>query len=208
MIVGNVVALKQYNIKRLFAYSGIAHAGYLLVPLVALSPFTMDSMWFYMLAYMLMNIGAFAIIHGLILQNNEENITIFTGLYKRSPFTAIMMTILFYRWLGYQERLASWKINIFLGALHVEPAHYVLASIMMGTTVVSFVYYFRILQQMFFRTGETEERIRLPLNIKVVMSLCAISIVILGIMPMIGYNFFYEYFPLMKDFFFLGNVVQ
>ena len=76
---------------------------------------------------------------------------------------------------------------------------------MMGTTVVSFVYYFRILQQMFFRTGETEERIRLPLNIKVVMSLCAISIVILGIMPMIGYNFFYEYFPLMKDFFFLGT---
>ena len=109
MIVGNVVALKQYNIKRLFAYSGIAHAGYLLVPLVALSPFTMDSIWFYMLAYMLMNIGAFAIIHGLILQNNEENITIFTGLYKRSPFTAIMMTILFYRWLGYQERLASLK---------------------------------------------------------------------------------------------------
>ena len=107
MIVGNVVALKQYNIKRLFAYSGIAHAGYLLVPLVALSPFTMDSMWFYMLAYMLMNIGAFAIIHGLILQNDEENITIFTGLYKRSPFTAIMMTILFYRWLGYQERLDS-----------------------------------------------------------------------------------------------------
>ena len=54
-----------------------------------------------------MNIGAFAIIHGLILQNDEENITIFTGLYKRSPFTAIMMTILFYRWLGYQERLDS-----------------------------------------------------------------------------------------------------
>lgn len=93
MIIGNVVALKQYNVKRLFAYSGIAHAGYLLVPLVALSPFTMDSMWFYMLAYMLMNIGAFAIIHGLILQSDKENITIFTGLYKRSPFTAIVMTI-------------------------------------------------------------------------------------------------------------------
>lgn len=209
MIVGNVVALKQYNIKRLFAYSGIAHAGYLLVPLVALSPFTMDSMWFYMLAYMLMNIGAFAIIHGLILQNNEENITIFTGLYKRSPFTAIMMTIFILSLAGIPGTAGFiGKINIFLGALHVEPAHYVLASIMMGTTVVSFVYYFRILQQMFFRTGETEERIRLPLNIKVVMSLCAISIVILGIMPMIGYNFFYEYFPLMKDFFFLGNVVQ
>ncbi|XLG21623.1 Hypothetical protein ACI5QN_05030 [Bacillus cereus] len=154
MIVGNVVALKQYNIKRLFAYSGIAHAGYLLVPLVALSPFTMDSMWFYMLAYMLMNIGAFAIIHGLILQNNEENITIFTGLYKRSPFTAIMMTIFILSLAGIPGTAGFiGKINIFLGALHVEPAHYVLASIMMGTTVVSFVYYFRILQQMFFRTG-------------------------------------------------------
>lgn len=209
MIIGNVVALKQYNVKRLFAYSGIAHAGYLLVPLVALSSFTMDSMWFYMLAYMLMNIGAFAIIHGLILQSDKENITIFTGLYKRSPFTAIVMTIFILSLAGIPGTAGFiGKINIFLGALHVEPAHYVLASIMMGTTVISFVYYFRILQQMFFRTGEVEEKIRLPLNIKIVMSFCAISIVILGIVPMIGYNFFYEYFPLMKDFFFLGNVVQ
>ncbi len=55
MILGNVVALKQYNVKRLFAYSGIAHAGYLHVPLVGLAPFTMDSMWFYMIAYILIN---------------------------------------------------------------------------------------------------------------------------------------------------------
>ncbi|GAA3318924.1 hypothetical protein GCM10020331_023730 [Ectobacillus funiculus] len=46
MIVGNTIALKQQNVKRLFAYSGIAHAGYLLVPLLMLSPFTLDSMWF------------------------------------------------------------------------------------------------------------------------------------------------------------------
>ena len=169
----------------------------------------MDSMWFYMLAYMLMNIGAFAIIHGLILQNDKENMTIFTGLYKRSPFTAIVMTVFILSLAGIPGTAGFiGKINIFLGTLHVEPAHYVLASIMMGTTVISFVYYFRILQQMFFRKGETEEKLRLPLNIKIVMSLCAISIVILGIMPMIGYNFFYEHFPLMKDFFFLGNVVQ
>ena len=56
------------------------------------------------------------------------------------------------------------KINIFLGALHVEPAHYVLASIMMGTTVISFVYYFRILQQMFFRTGR--DRRKAPITVK------------------------------------------
>uniref|UniRef100_UPI0024BD7191 proton-conducting transporter transmembrane domain-containing protein n=1 Tax=Lysinibacillus sp. D4A1_S13 TaxID=2941228 RepID=UPI0024BD7191 len=131
------------------------------------------------------------------------------GLYKRSPFTAIVMTIFNLSLAGIPGTAGFiGKINIFLEALQVEPAHYVLASIMMGTTVISFVYYFRILQQMFFRTGEVEENFRLPLNIMIVMSFCAISIVILGIVPMIGYNFFYEYFPLMKDFFFLGNVVQ
>lgn len=209
MIIGNIVALKQYNVKRLFAYSGIAHAGYLLVPLAALSPFTMDSMWFYILAYMLMNIGAFAVIHGLILQGGKESVTIFSGLYKRSPSIAVMMTIFILSLAGIPGTAGFiGKINIFLGAFLVEPSHYILASVMMGTTVISFVYYFRILQQMFFRTGNEDEKIHLPINLKIVISFCAISIVILGILPAIGYNFFYEYFPLMKDFFFTGNVVQ
>ncbi len=61
-----------------------------------------------------MNIGAFAIIHGLILQNNEENITIFTGLYKRSPFTAIMMTIFILSLVGIPGTVGFiGKINIF-----------------------------------------------------------------------------------------------
>ncbi|PEB50445.1 NADH-quinone oxidoreductase subunit NuoN [Bacillus pseudomycoides] len=209
MIIGNIVALKQYNVKRLFAYSGIAHAGYLLVPLAALSPFTMDSMWFYILAYMLMNIGAFAVIHGLILQSGKESVTIFSGLYKRSPSIAVMMTIFILSLAGIPGTAGFiGKVNIFLGAFIVEPSHYILASVMMGTTVISFVYYFRILQQMFFRTGNEDEKIHLPINLKIVISFCAISIVILGILPAIGYNFFYEYFPLMKDFFFTGNVVQ
>ncbi|KFN03287.1 proton-translocating NADH-quinone oxidoreductase, chain N family protein [Bacillus clarus] len=195
MIIGNVVALKQYNVKRLFAYSGIAHAGYLLVPIVALSPFMLDSMWFYMLAYLLMNIGSFAIIHGLILHSKKENITIFAGLYKRSPFIAVMMTIFILSLAGIPGTAGFiGKINIFLGAFAVEPAHYVLASIMMGTTVISFVYYFRILQQMFFRTGDEEEILHFPINLKIVISFCAISIVILGILPMVGYNVFYDIF--------------
>ncbi|HDX9577464.1 TPA: NADH-quinone oxidoreductase subunit NuoN [Bacillus pseudomycoides] len=209
MIVGNSIALKQRSIKRMLAYSGVAHAGYLLVPLVAMSPFLMDSMWFYMLAYVLMNIGAFAIIHGIILQIGHENISAFAGLYKRSPFAAIMMTIFILSLAGIPGTAGFiGKINIFLGAFIVQPAHYVLASIMMGTTVISFVYYFRILQQMFFRRAESEEPIVLPVNLKIVVSLCAITTVVLGILPASGYNFFYNYFPLMKDFFFLGNMVQ
>ncbi|AWC30573.1 NADH-quinone oxidoreductase subunit NuoN [Bacillus cytotoxicus] len=209
MIIGNVIALKQHNIKRLFAYSGIAHAGYLLVPLAALSPFTMDSMWFYMLAYFLMNAGAFAIIHTLILQSENENINIFSGLYKRSPFLAMMMTIFILSLAGIPGTAGFiGKVNIFLGAFVIESPYYVLASVMMGTTVISYIYYFRILQQIFFRKGNEGDRVHIPISVKAVVCFCAFATVVLGVLPAIGYNFFHDYFPLMKDFFFTGNMVQ
>nr|WP_242144824.1 MULTISPECIES: NADH-quinone oxidoreductase subunit NuoN [unclassified Bacillus cereus group] len=209
MIIGNVIALKQHNIKRLFAYSGIAHAGYLLVPLVALSPFTMDSMWFYILAYLLMNAGAFAIIHALILQSEDENINVFSGLYKRSPFLALMMTIFILSLAGIPGTAGFiGKVNIFLGAFVIEPSYYVLASVMMGTTVISYIYYFRILQHIFFRKGNEEDSVHIPINVKAVVCFCALATVMLGVLPAIGYNFFHDYFPLMKDFFFTGNMVQ
>lgn len=209
MVIGNVIALRQKNMKRMLAYSGIAHAGYLLVPLVALSPFMMDSMWFYMLAYTLMNIGAMAIIHGIILQTGNGNLSSFSGLYKKSPSSAIMMTIFILSLAGIPGTAGFiGKVNIFLGAFLVHPAHYVLASIMMGTTVISFLYYFRILQQMFFRKPASEGAIELPLNIQVVAVICAFMTVLLGILPDIGYDFFYDNFPLVKDFFFVRNVVQ
>lgn len=209
MIIGNVVALRQQNVKRMLAYSGVAHAGYLLVPLVALSPFMMDSMWFYMLAYALMNIGAIAIIHGVILQTGNENLSSFAGLYKKSPSSAVMMTIFILSLAGIPGTAGFiGKVNIFLGAFLVHPAHYVLASVMMVTTVISFIYYFRIVQQMFFRKPASEKSIELPLNIKVVAVVCACMIVLLGVLPALGYNFFYDNFPLTKDFFFVRNMVQ
>ncbi|CAM4065734.1 NADH:ubiquinone oxidoreductase subunit N [Bacillus manliponensis] len=209
MIIGNVVALRQQNVKRMLAYSGVAHAGYLLVPLVALSPFMMDSMWFYMLAYALMNIGAIAIIHGIILQTGNENLSSFAGLYKKSPSSAVMMTIFILSLAGIPGTAGFiGKVNIFLGAFLVHPAHYVLASVMMATTVISFIYYFRIVQQMFFRKPASEKSIELPLNIKVVAVVCACMIVLLGVLPALGYNFFYDNFPLTKDFFFVRNMVQ
>jgi NADH-quinone oxidoreductase subunit N len=199
MVVGNTIALKQNNVKRLFAYSSIAHAGYLLVPFVALSPFMLDSMWVYMLAYLLMNIGAFAIIHGLLRQSDSENLEVLAGLYHRSPFAAIMMTVFILSLAGFPGTAGFiGKVNIFLGAFVMQPAHYVLASVMMATTVVSFFYYFRVLQQMFFRKGGTE-RIRLPWNLTAVIVICAAGTVLFGILPALGYDFFFTNFD-FRDF--------
>ena len=82
MVIGNVVALRQRNMKRLLAYSSIAHAGYLLVAVSAFSVFMMDSLWFYLMAYLFMNLGAFAVI-GLLTEKEEtEDFRSFMGYLK------------------------------------------------------------------------------------------------------------------------------
>lgn len=205
MVIGNTVALKQRNVKRLFAYSGIAHAGYLLVPFLSLSPFTFDSMWFYMVAYLLMNIGAFAIIHAFIRNEGHEDISVFAGLYQRSPAVAISMTVFILSLAGIPGTAGFiGKLNIFIGAFTSQPVNYVLPAIMMLTTVISYVYYFRILQLMFFRKPERETKVEIPFNIGFVIVLCVVGTVLLGVFPSIGYDFFHGMFPLSKDFFFTG----
>lgn len=123
MIVGNTVALRQRNMKRLFAYSSIAHAGYLLIPLAALTSFSLETIWFYLLAYMLMNIGAFAVLHVLIQNHANEDMSIFSGLYHRSPVLTVMMTIFLASLAGIPGTAGFiGKFNIFLGALSADPA--------------------------------------------------------------------------------------
>ncbi|GAA3318926.1 hypothetical protein GCM10020331_023740 [Ectobacillus funiculus] len=113
-----------------------------------------------MLAYLLMNIGVFAIIHGLQRQNGSEGFDLFAGLFQRSPFAAVAMTIFHPFACGHSGHGWFYRENqhFFIGAFVIEPGHYVLPSIMMATTVVSFVYYFRILQQMFFRKPEGDQK--------------------------------------------------
>ena len=85
MIIGNLVALRQRNIKRMFAYSSIAHAGYILVAITALSVLMFDSMWFYLLAYLFMNMGAFAIIQLLtekVIQRISVTLPGYTAVHR------------------------------------------------------------------------------------------------------------------------------
>src|SRR5690606_27814314 len=98
MIIGNLLALRQRNMKRLLAYSGVANAGYLLVPLAAqLSAFHMNNfaeMYYYMAAYFLMNIGAFAVFAAVSKAAGNEEMSGFAGLYYRAPWTAVAMVLI------------------------------------------------------------------------------------------------------------------
>ena len=202
MIIGNVVALRQRNIKRLFAYSSIAQAGYLLVVVATLSPFLFDTLWFYLGAYLFMNLGAFAIIQLVTQKTGSEDISQFAGLYRKAPLVAIMMAVFILSLAGIPGTAGFiGKLNIFMGALAVEPAHYVLASILIATTVVSYVYYFGIMVQMFFRPAVNDVKFKLPGTVGIVIGICAFATILFGIVPNIALDFLQENFNQFRDFF-------
>ncbi|MBY6037317.1 NADH-quinone oxidoreductase subunit NuoN [Fictibacillus nanhaiensis] len=200
MVIGNVTALRQRNIKRMFAYSSIAQAGYLLVPFVSNSSLLFELIWFYLLAYLFMNIGAFTIIQLLTTQAGSNDISVFRGLFKRSPWLALPMTLFLLSLAGIPVTAGFvGKFGIFMGALGLEPAHYWLAAVMMLTTLISYVYYFNVIAVMFFRDDEGR-KISVPGGMATVLAFCAASTLILGVMPGLALDFFYGNFDINEFF--------
>ncbi|WP_419882382.1 NADH-quinone oxidoreductase subunit NuoN [Peribacillus sp. B-H-3] len=191
IIIGNVTALRQRNIKRLFGYSSIAHAGYLLVSIVSIGaqPFFYEATWFYLLAYLLMNMGAFAVIQVITVQTGSEDISSLAGLYKRSPRLACTMAVFILSLAGIPGTAGFiGKVYIFMGAFSNQPAHYVLASILIGGTIVSYIYYFGIMTQMFFRPVHTNPVPKVPAGIIVVLVLCLTGTILFGVAPNLAIN--------------------
>jgi NADH-quinone oxidoreductase subunit N len=201
MIIGNVIALRQRNIKRMFAYSSIAHAGYILVAFTSMSYFTFDAIWFYLLAYVFMNVGAFAIIQLVGAKAGSEDISAFAGLYRRAPILAVTFAVLILSLAGIPGTAGFiGKLNIFMGAFATEPAHYVLASIMIATTVVSYFYYFGIMTQMFFRPASDDSKFNIPVALLVVLIGSVVGTIALGVLPNIAFDFLHDNFNQFKDF--------
>lgn len=194
MIIGNTIALKQRNIKRMLAYSSIAQAGYILVAFATLSYFMIEAIWFYLVAYLFMNLGVFAILQVVTDKSGSADIQQFAGLYKRSPLTAVAMGIFILSLAGIPGTAGFiGKVNIFLGAFVTEPTHYVLASIMIATTVISYFYYFGILTQMFFRPAIDDSKVKLPGGVLIVAILCVIGTIAFGIFPGIALDFLSQF---------------
>ncbi|MDQ0200839.1 NADH-quinone oxidoreductase subunit NuoN [Neobacillus ginsengisoli] len=200
MIIGNVVALRQSNIKRMFAYSSIAHAGYILVAFSSMNFIMFDAIWFYLLAYLFMNLGAFAVIQLISEKTGSENISDFAGLYRRSPVLAVTMGILLISLAGFPGTAGFiGKLNIFIGTF-VDTPHYVLASIMIATTVVSYFYYFGVMTQMFFRPASDESKFKIPFGIIVVLVVSVAASIVFGVAPNLAIDFLHNHFNGFNDF--------
>ncbi|MCA0989015.1 NADH-quinone oxidoreductase subunit NuoN [Guptibacillus algicola] len=200
ILIGNLIALRQLNAKRLFAYSSIAHAGYLLIPFAALSEMVFEVVWFYLMAYLLMNIGAFAVIHAVTKETEDVTIASFAGMFRRSPFIGIAMTIFLLSLAGIPFTAGFiGKFEIFMSALGTEPKRYFLTGAMLLGTVLSYVYYFGLLVQIYFRPTD-KKPITVSGGITAVLTIAATATLVLGIFPSTALTFIQDYFHFMEMF--------
>jgi len=160
MVVGNVVAVAQSNIKRMLAYSSVAHAGYILVGLLADNPQGRAGVLFYVLVYTFMNLGAFGILIWLSRRGEELNqIEDLQGLSVRQPAAAALMA-LFMLSLGGIPPTAGFlgKLYLFIAAVHAD--QYGLAVAGLLASVIGVFYYLRVIIAMYFQPVKNEYPIR------------------------------------------------
>ncbi|HXG58626.1 MAG TPA: NADH-quinone oxidoreductase subunit N [Thermoanaerobaculia bacterium] len=182
MIVGNVAAVTQNNVKRMLAYSSIGHAGYGLLGIVAMSTTGIGAVLIYTLVYVFANLGIWATV--LMLRRHEyagEQVDDFAGLHLRAPFWAFAMVI-FLLSLGGIPPTAGFIGKYYLFAAAVQAGFGWLAVIAVLTSALSMFYYLRLVVAMYLREGkEAEVAITPPL--KLVGAVCLVATLLLGVLP-------------------------
>src|SRR5262245_20914607 len=184
MILGNVIAVVQPNIKRMLAYSSIAHAGYIAVAFAATSERGVSAALFYLLAYSLMNLGAFAIV--AILGRTEDklvNLSDFAGLGAKRPGLAAVLSLFLLSLAGVPGTAGfAGKFFIFRAALESRLVWLTIIGVV--TTVVSFYYYLYVIVQMYMREPTEEfSDVRLGGAVKVALFVSAVGTVYMGVLP-------------------------
>ncbi|MFW2488086.1 NADH-quinone oxidoreductase subunit N [Clostridium chromiireducens] len=183
LVLGNLVAIPQTNIKRLLAYSSISQAGYFLLGIIANSSLGIASVLLYSLFYLFANIGAFGVVIAVSKATGSDEIKDYAYLAKRSPFLAAVMLISLLSLAGIPP-LAGFIGKFYLFLSIIEKGQIWLAFLSIVMSVVSVYYYLKVVKVMYF--GESPEKLEsIPVSIGTKLSLIIsmITLVVLGIYP-------------------------
>lgn len=186
MVVANLVALSQPNVKRMLAYSSVAHGGYLLVGLAAANEMASGGVLFYLLVYTLMNMGAFAILM-IASDHGEDRLQVedYAGFGWKQPFLGVLFTIFLLSLAGFPGT-GGFMAKIFLLQGAVESHLWTLAIILALATVVSYYYYLRVAWFMWMRPSPSEEThawVWAPIPTRLALIAAAAALLYLGIFP-------------------------
>ncbi len=195
MIIGNLGALMQKDIKRLLAYSSIAHGGYLAMAFVAHNEIGMSAILFYSMAYLFMSIGAFGVV--IMLGTEEEDsmqLSELAGLSKTCPVMAGMLALFLLSMAGMPPTVGFFgKLWLFGSA--IEAGYYGLAAVGVLTTLLSFYYYLRVIVFMYMQEPEKEFDFE-PASFSggLAVWLSALGVIYLGVFPNTWWGFIAEMF--------------
>jgi len=183
MAVGNIVALSQTNIKRMLAYSSIAHAGYMLLGIIAGTPDGMASVLNYMFIYAFMNIGAFAVIIMLRTETFKgENISDYQGLSKTHPMAAALMLVFMFSLTGIPPMAGFMgKFYLFMAAINAGYTWLVIVAVMFSA--ISAYFYLRIVMLMYMREPNEAVQLNSSAGIGLSLVVTATAVIIIGILP-------------------------
>lgn len=178
MILGNIAAVKQQSLKRLLAYSSIAHVGYMLLGVLSHDPVAgAQAVWLYMFTYLIMTIGAFAVVIHLQGKGEGERIEDFRGLGHRQPFLAFAMLVFLLSLAGIPPLIGFFG-KFYLFKLAIEQGYTTLTVLALLTSAISAFYYLGVINQMYFKEGGEEGRAALGGALQpIVMGACALVLV-------------------------------
>ena len=183
MTVGNIAALTQSNLKRMLAYSSIAHAGYLLMGVVAGTPRGVTAMLIYLFVYSFMQLGAFAIIVMMRRQDMVgDELKDFSGLHFRHPLAAFAM-LLFMLSLGGIPPTAGFMGKFWLFGAAIESGYYWLALIGVLNSAVSLYYYIRVVVFMYLKKETTGSEPKVCPTLAVALGLAVAATIVVGVYP-------------------------
>ncbi|MGB9668763.1 MAG: NADH-quinone oxidoreductase subunit N [Anaerolineales bacterium] len=181
MTIGNLLALAQKNIKRLLAYSSIAHAGYAMIGLVAASELGLTSLIFYLIVYMITNLAAFGAVAVFEKTSGSTEIAAFAGLSRRSPWIAIMMLVSFLSLAG-MPPFGGFIIKFTVFAAAIQQGFIGLAVIAVLNSIIGLYYYLTVLKVIYLYRSE-EENVGVPVSgsYTLGLSVLTIGIILMGI---------------------------
>jgi NADH-quinone oxidoreductase subunit N len=205
MIVGNLAALAQVSVRRLLAYSAIAHTGYILLGIAAQraypgvgSPFqfflsttgpafrSANAVLYYVLTYGLTTIGAFGVVSVVERATGSDRLDSFLGLHKRNPLLAAVLGVLFLSLAGIPPLVGFWaKFNLFAAVLGVSagPVSFALVALAVAMSAVSLYYYLQVLKRAYVMPAVDETPIKAhPVTMGVLVAIAA-AVVVLGCFP-------------------------
>ena len=183
MILGNVIAIAQTNLKRLLAYSTISHVGFIMLGLLAGNQEGYSAAMFYTLTYALMSLGGFGVIILLTRKGFEaDNIDDLKGLNQRSPWFAFMMLIIVFSMAGVPPTVGFWaKLAVLKAVVNIDMLWLALVAVFFS--IIGIFYYLRIVKLMYFDEAVDTNDIHCSRDMQLALSANGISVLVLGLYP-------------------------